>query len=39
MVSSYAVSKEKGDVVMEELDKSTEELAALVDELKKLSNK
>jgi methyl-accepting chemotaxis protein len=34
MVSSYAVSKEKGDVVMEELDKSTEELAALVDELK-----
>ena len=34
MVSSYATSKEKGDIAMEELDKSTEELAALVDELK-----
>ncbi|MDD2888070.1 MAG: methyl-accepting chemotaxis protein [Aliarcobacter sp.] len=34
MVSSYAHNKEEGDIVMEELDKSTLELAALVDELK-----
>ena len=34
MVSSYAISKEQGDSVMEELDKNTEELAKLVDELR-----
>jgi len=34
MVSSYALSKEQGDIVMEEVDKSSLELAALVDELK-----
>jgi len=34
MVSSYASSKEQGDIVMEEVDKSSLELAALVDELK-----
>ena len=34
MVSSYATSKEQGDIIMEDLDKSTIELAALVDELK-----
>jgi len=34
MVSSYGHNKEEGDIVMEELDKSTLELAALVDELK-----
>jgi methyl-accepting chemotaxis protein len=34
MVSSYAISKAKGDLVMEELDKNTEELAKLVDELR-----
>ena len=34
MVSSYASSKEQGDIVMEDVDKSSLELAALVDELK-----
>ncbi len=34
MVSSYAISKEQGDIVMEDVDKSSLELAALVDELK-----
>ena len=34
MVSSYATSKEQGDIVMEDVDKSSLELAALVDELK-----
>ncbi|MDD2896112.1 MAG: methyl-accepting chemotaxis protein [Aliarcobacter sp.] len=34
MVSSYGHNKEEGDLVMEELDKSTLELATLVDELK-----
>ncbi|MDD2291950.1 MAG: methyl-accepting chemotaxis protein [Aliarcobacter sp.] len=34
MVSSYALSKEQGDIIMEEVDKSSLELAALVDELK-----
>jgi methyl-accepting chemotaxis protein len=34
MVSSYAISKEAGDKVMEELDSTTEDLAVLVDKLK-----
>ena len=34
MVSSYAKSKEAGDIVMEEVDASSLELAALIDELK-----
>mgnify|MGYP000505817165 CR=1 FL=1 len=34
MVSSYAKSKEEGDAVMEDVDNSSLELAALVDELK-----
>ena len=34
MVSSYAISKEEGDALMEEVDKASIELAALVDELK-----
>ena len=34
MVSSYAKSKEEGDIVMEVLDTRTVELAALIDELK-----
>ena len=34
MVSSYATSKEQGDIIMEDVDKSSLELAALVDELK-----
>ena len=34
MVDSYAISKESGDKVMEELDSDTEELAKLVDKLK-----
>ncbi len=34
MVSSYAKSKEEGDIVMEEVDANSLELAALIDELK-----
>jgi methyl-accepting chemotaxis protein len=34
MVSQYAKSKEAGDAVMEELDKITEDLATIIDELK-----
>ncbi len=34
MVESYAVSKEQGDTIMEELDEKTLKLAELVDELK-----
>ncbi|MDD3055283.1 MAG: methyl-accepting chemotaxis protein [Aliarcobacter sp.] len=34
MVESYAVSKEKGDAIMEELDEKTLKLAKLVDELR-----
>ncbi len=34
MVSSYGKSKEEGDIVMEDVDSSSLELAALVDELK-----
>jgi methyl-accepting chemotaxis protein len=34
MVEGYAISKEKGDAVMEELDSKVLELAKLVDELK-----
>jgi len=34
MVNSYGVSKVAGDIVMEDLDARTEELAALVDKLK-----
>jgi len=34
MVNSYGISKVDGDIVMEDLDARTEELAALVDKLK-----
>ena len=34
MVNSYGTSKKEGDIVMEDLDVKTEELAALVDKLK-----
>ncbi|MDD2888014.1 MAG: methyl-accepting chemotaxis protein [Aliarcobacter sp.] len=34
MVESYAISKEQGDTIMEELDEKTLKLAELVDELK-----
>ncbi|MFA7091618.1 MAG: methyl-accepting chemotaxis protein [Arcobacteraceae bacterium] len=34
MTTQYATSKESGDVVMEELDKITEDLAVIVDKLK-----
>ena len=34
MATQYATSKESGDVVMEELDKITEDLAVIVDKLK-----
>ena len=34
MVNSYGISKVDGDIVMEDLDAKTEELAALVDKLK-----
>ena len=34
MVNSYGISKKEGDIIMEDLDAKTEELAALVDKLK-----
>ena len=34
MVESYSISKSQGDIIMEDLDKNTLELALLVDELK-----
>ena len=36
MVNSYGTSKKEGDIVMEDLDVKTEELAALVDKLKEI---